>query len=172
MENKNYKEYLKDITTFIFDIDGVMTPCQILVTTEGELLRSMNVRDGFALKQAVNKGYNVCIITGGTNQGTKIRFNDLGIYDIYMGNNRKMEPLNDYISKKNIKPKNILYMGDDIPDVLPMKTVGLPTCPQDAVPEVKNIAKYISHRNGGLGAVRDVIEQVLKVQGNWDEELR
>jgi len=105
MENKNYKEYLKDITTFIFDIDGVMTPCQILVTTEGELLRSMNVRDGFALKQAVNKGYNVCIITGGTNQGTKIRFNDLGIYDIYMGNNRKMEPLNDYISKKNIKPE-------------------------------------------------------------------
>lgn len=89
-----------------------------------------------------------------------------------MGNNRKMEPLNDYISKKNIKPENILYMGDDIPDVLPMKTVGLPTCPQDAVTEVKNIAKYISHRNGGLGAVRDVIEQVLKVQGNWDEELR
>ncbi|MDO4880992.1 MAG: HAD-IIIA family hydrolase [Capnocytophaga sp.] len=172
MENKNFKEYLKDINTFIFDIDGVMTSCHILVNTQGELLRTMNVRDGFALKQAVNKGYNICIITGGTNEGARIRFNDLGIFDVYMGNNHKMIPFNDYISKKNINPDHILYMGDDIPDVLPMKAVGLPTCPQDAVPEVKKVAKYISHKNGGYGAVRDVIEQVLKVQGNWDEELR
>lgn len=171
MEDKNYKEYLNQITTFIFDIDGVMTPSHILVTTQGELLRPMNVKDGFAIKQAVKKGYNVCIITGGTNEGTRIRFRDLGVTDMYMGNNYKIESYQEYITKYNILPENILYMGDDIPDVLPMKAVGLPTCPQDAVPEVKKIAKYISHLTGGNGCVRDVIEQVMKVQGTWEEEL-
>lgn len=171
MEIKSYKEELQNITTFIFDIDGVMTTGEVLVTTSGELLRPMSVKDGFALKQAVTKGYNVCIITGGNNQGTKIRFEELGITDIFMGNNYKMEPLNEYMALKNISPNEILYMGDDIPDVLPMKTVGMPTCPQDAVAEVKKVAKYVSHKNGGKGCVRDVIEQVMKVQNKWDEFL-
>lgn len=169
---ENYKQYLNKITTFIFDIDGVMTPSHILVTTEGELLRPMNVKDGFAVKQAVNKGFNVCIITGGNNQGVRLRFLDLGVKDIYMGNNYKTEPFQDYISKYQINPENVLYMGDDIPDVLVMKRVGLPTCPKDAAPEVKKVAKYISDKKGGAGCVRDVIEQTLKVQGKWDEFLQ
>lgn len=168
---KNVKEYFNDVDTFIFDIDGVMTPSHILVTTQGELLRPMNVKDGFALKQAIRKGYRVCIITGGNNEGTRIRFQDLGITDIYMGNHFKTEALNDYIQKYNINLEKVLYMGDDIPDVLPMRMVGFPTCPQDAVPEVKKISKYISDRNGGYGCVRDVIEQVMRVQGTWDEVL-
>lgn len=171
MEEKSYKEFLKNITTFVFDIDGVMTPSHILVTTQGELLRPMNVKDGFAVKQAIKHGFKVCIITGGTNEGTRIRFQDLGVTDIYMGNNYKTEPLNEFIHTYNINPENILYMGDDIPDVAPMKKIGMPTCPQDAVPEVKRVAKYISHLNGGYGCVRDVIEQVMKVQGKWEEEL-
>lgn len=171
MSEINYKTLLKNIKTFIFDIDGVMTPSHILVTTQGELLRPMNIKDGFALKQAIKKGYNVCIITGGNNEGTRIRFRDLGITDIYMGNNYKMEPFKEYLELYHIDPQQVLYMGDDIPDVLPMKEVGLPTCPQDAVAEVKKISKYVSHQKGGYGCVRDVIEQVMKVQGTWEEEL-
>jgi len=163
MDNKNYKELLKDITTFIFDIDGVLTQCQVLVTNEGDLLRSFNVKDGYAIKQAINQGYRIAIITGGNNIGTRLRFEQLGVTDVYMANHLKIEPLKDYMDKYNLHPKEILYMGDDIPDVAPMKLVGLPTCPQDAVPEVKAVARYISHLGGGQGCVREVIEQVMKV---------
>jgi len=164
---KSYKEYLKNIDTFIFDVDGVFTDSSILITEDGEMLRKMNVKDGYALKTALQKGYNVCIITGGTNEGVKIRLQGLGVKDIYMGAHHKQEPLTDYLSKQTIKAENALYMGDDLPDIPPMKMVGLPTCPQDAVPEVKAVAKYISHKNGGNACVRDVIEQVLKVRGDW-----
>ncbi len=164
---KNYKEYLEDITTFVFDVDGVFTDGGLLITAEGELLRKMSVKDGYALKTALQKGYNVCIITGGTNEGVRQRLAGLGVPDIYMGAHHKAEPLQEYLENNNIDPKNVLYMGDDLPDIPPMLKVALPTCPQDAVPEVKAIAKYISHKNGGDACVRDVIEQVLKVRGDW-----
>ncbi|MDF4203225.1 HAD-IIIA family hydrolase [Maribacter sp. SA7] len=164
---KSYKEYLKDITTFIFDVDGVFTDGSLLVTSEGELLRKMSVKDGYALKVALKKGYNVCIITGGTNEGVRIRLKALGVTDIYMGAHYKMDALEEYIGINHIEPENILYMGDDIPDIPPMKAVALATCPQNAVAEVKSVSQYISHINGGNGCVRDVIEQVLKVRGDW-----
>jgi 3-deoxy-D-manno-octulosonate 8-phosphate phosphatase (KDO 8-P phosphatase) len=167
MEDKSYKEYLNHITTFIFDVDGVLTDASLHVTNTGELLRTMNVRDGFALKFAVNAGYNVAIISAGTNNGVKIRLEGLGINTVHLGAHNKLEIYNDYILANNIKPENVLYMGDDIPDYQVMKLVGLPCCPQDAVPEIKSVAKYISHNKGGEGAVRDVIEQVLKVQDKW-----
>ncbi|NRB61174.1 MAG: HAD-IIIA family hydrolase [Winogradskyella sp.] len=167
-ENKSYKEYLIDITTFIFDVDGVLTDGTITVTTSGEMLRTMNIKDGFALKTGVDAGFNVCIISGGSNEGVRKRLAGLGIKDIYLGAHNKIEQLNEYMEKHNIKTSQILYMGDDIPDFPVMKLVGLPCCPQDAVPEIKAISKYISHKNGGKGAVRDVIEQVLKVQGKWN----
>lgn len=167
MEEKNYKEYLNHITTFIFDVDGVLTDCNVLVTTTGELLRNMNVKDGFALKFAVNAGYNVAIISAGTNEGVKLRLESLGIKDVYLGAYDKIKQFETYIKNNNINPENILYMGDDVPDYPVMKVVGLPTCPQDAIPEIKGISKYISHKKGGEGAARDVIEQVLKVQGKW-----
>src|SRR5690606_29764660 len=157
----------KDITTFVFDVDGVFTDVSILITTSGEMLRKMSVKDGYALKTAIQKGYNVCIISGGTNEGVSERLRGLGVTDIYMGAHHKEEPLSEYLDIYGIKPENVLYMGDDLPDIPPMLKVAMPTAPQNAVPEVKAVAKYVSHRNGGDGCVRDVIEQVMKVRYDW-----
>jgi 3-deoxy-D-manno-octulosonate 8-phosphate phosphatase (KDO 8-P phosphatase) len=109
----------------------------------------------------------MCIISGGTNKNIRKRFESLGIKEIHLGSENKIEQLNSFIKKYNIDKKNILFMGDDIPDIPILKTVGLPCCPQDATPEVKKLCSYVSHKNGGMGAVRDVIEQVMKIQNNW-----
>lgn len=167
-DDKSYKEYLANITTFIFDVDGVLTDGTITVTTDGELLRNMNIKDGFALKTAIDAGFNVCVISGGSNEGVRIRLAALGIKTIYLGVHDKIEQLNAYMNRHNISTTQVLYMGDDIPDYPVMELVGLPCCPQDAVPEIKSISKYVSHKSGGKGAVRDVIEQVLKVQNKWN----
>lgn len=163
----SYKELLNDITTFIFDVDGVLTDSTVHITPNGEMLRTMNIRDGFAMKAAIESGYNVCIISGGNNEGVRIRLKNLGITDIHLAAPNKVETFKEYIELYNIKPEHVLYMGDDIPDFHVMKLVGLPTCPQDAAQEIKAISKYISHKNGGKGAVREIIEQVMKVQGKW-----
>ena len=165
--NKNYKEILNHITTFIFDVDGVLTDSSVHVTPTGEMLRIMNIRDGFAMKAAVESGYHVCIISGGNNEGVRIRLKNLGITDIHLASPNKVDTFKEYTELYNIKAEEVLYMGDDIPDYHVMKLVGLPTCPQDASPEIKTISTYISHKDGGRGAVRDVIEQVMKVQGKW-----
>lgn len=167
MEEKSYKEYLHDITTFIFDVDGVLTDGNVIVTTEGQLLRRMNIKDGYALKTAVDNGYHVCIISGGSNEGVRLRLRGLGVTNIYLGVSDKIEQLEEFMDVYDVDPKNVLYMGDDIPDLYVMQKVGLPCCPQDAAPEIKSICKYVSHKNGGRGAARDVIEQVMKVQGKW-----
>lgn len=159
---------MNDITTFIFDVDGVLTDGMVHVTPEGEILRHMNIRDGFAIKAALESGYNVCIISGGKNEGVRIRLRNLGVTDIYLGSPDKVETFKVYTDIYRIKPEQVLYMGDDIPDYHVMQLVGLPTCPQDASPEIKSISNYISHVNGGKGAARDVIEQVMKVQGKWN----
>jgi 3-deoxy-D-manno-octulosonate 8-phosphate phosphatase (KDO 8-P phosphatase) len=166
-DDKSYKEYLEHISTFVFDVDGVLTDGTISVTTNGELLRKMNIKDGYALKTAVNAGFKVCVISGGSNEGVRSRLRGLGITDIYLGTHHKKEQLEEYMDIYDIDPKNVLFMGDDIPDFPAMKIVGLPCCPQDAVPEIKAICKYVSHKNGGQGAARDVIQQVLKVQNKW-----
>ena len=164
---KSYKEIMNDITTFILGVDGVLTDSSVHITPKGEMLRVMNIRDGFAMKAALESGYNVCIISGGNNEGVRIRLRNLGITDIYLGSPDKVETFKEYCEIYNIKPEQVLYMGDDIPDYHVMQLVGLPTCPQDSSPEIKAISNYISHKNGGKGAVRDVIEQVMKVQGKW-----
>ena len=164
---KSYKEIMNDITTFIFDVDGVLTDGSVHITETGEMQRIMNIRDGFAMKAALESGYNVCIISGGNNAGVRIRLENLGLKEIHLSAPDKVFTFNEYIKKYNLKAENVLYMGDDIPDYHVMKLVGLSTCPQDAVPEIKAISGYISHVNGGRGAVRDVIEQVMKVQGKW-----
>jgi 3-deoxy-D-manno-octulosonate 8-phosphate phosphatase (KDO 8-P phosphatase) len=168
---KSYKEIMPEITTFIFDVDGVLTNGEVTITTNGELIRNMNTKDGFALKTAVLEGFNVCIISGGNNEGVRTRLNGLGVQDIYLGTHHKIEQFETYINSKNINPENILYMGDDIPDYLVMKKVGLPSCPKDAVPEIQEISLYVSQKKGGKGCVRDVIEQVLKVQGKWHKNF-
>jgi 3-deoxy-D-manno-octulosonate 8-phosphate phosphatase (KDO 8-P phosphatase) len=164
---KSYKELMNDISTFIFDVDGVLTDSSVLVTTEGEILRTMNIRDGYAMKAAVESGYNVCIISGGSNEGVRVRLRKLGITDIHLGTPDKVETFKEYTELYSINPEHVLYMGDDIPDYHVMKLVGLSSCPQDACSEIKSISNYISHKNGGKGAARDVIEQVMKVQGKW-----
>ncbi len=164
---KSYKEILNHITTFILDVDGVLTDGTVHVAPNGEMLREMHIRDGFAMKAAIESGYHVCIISGGSNEGVRIRLRNLGITDIHLGTPNKVETFNEYIELYDIKAENVAYMGDDIPDFHVMKLVGLPSCPQDASPEIKAISKYISHKNGGKGAVRDLIEQVMKVQGKW-----
>ncbi|HLV51713.1 MAG TPA: HAD-IIIA family hydrolase [Flavobacterium sp.] len=169
--SKSYKEYMNEINTFIFDVDGVLTDGTIHVTQDGELLRTMNIRDGYALKAAVEKGYNVCVISGGSNEGVRTRLRNLGVFDIHLGVADKVAVYEEYLHVNNIKPHQVLYMGDDLPDFWVMKKAGLPTCPQDAAPEIKHLSKYISHINGGRGAVRDVIEQVMKVQDRWLEHF-
>lgn len=171
MEDKSYKEYLHNITTLIFDVDGVLTNGMLTITASGELLRHMNVKDGYAMKLALKQGYNICIISGGTNEGVKTRLNALGIKDVFLGAHQKVKPLTQYLTDNNIKKENVLYMGDDMPDIPVMELVGLPCCPQDAVNEVKAASKYISHKLGGNGCARDVIEQVLKVQGKWNADF-
>ncbi|MBO6607532.1 HAD-IIIA family hydrolase [Psychroserpens sp.] len=168
MDDKSYKEYLEHITTFIFDVDGVLTDGTVTIMTNGDMLRRMNIKDGYALKTAKDAGFNICIISGGSNLGVQKRLEGLGITDIYLGAHNKIEQYNDYLETNDISADQVLYMGDDIPDIPVMKLVGLATCPQDAVPEVKAVSKYISHRHGGKGAVRDIIEQVMKVQDKWD----
>nr|WP_315144340.1 HAD-IIIA family hydrolase [uncultured Flavobacterium sp.] len=168
---KSYKEIMNTITTFVFDVDGVLTDGSVFVNNSGEMLRTMNIRDGYALKTAIDCGYNVCIISGGSNEGVRVRLRNLGITDIHLGTPDKVATFDEYTDVYSILPEQVLYMGDDIPDYLVMQLVGLPTCPQDACPEIKGISKYISHKNGGKGAVRDVIEQVMKVQGKWMESF-
>jgi len=167
MKEKSYKEIMPEITTFMFDVDGVLTDGIISVQTNGEMTRSMNTKDGYALITAAKMGYKICIISGGDNEGVRKRLEGLGITDIYLGAHDKMLQYNEFITQHNINPEHILYMGDDIPDFPVMEKVGLATCPKDAVPEIQNISHYISQKKGGKGCVRDVIEQVLKVQGKW-----
>ena len=165
---KSYKELMPQITTFILDVDGVLTDGKVTIFPDGQLIRTMNIRDGYALKVAVEKGFNVCIISGGTNEAVKSRLKNLGITDIYLGAHQKVDQLEDYLKNYNIQPENVLYMGDDIPDYPVMKIIGLPTCPKDAVPEIQNVSLYVSPKKGGNGCVRDVIEQVMKVQDKWE----
>ncbi len=161
---------LKKIKAFIFDVDGVLSCQTIHMSAQGEPLRTANIHDGYALNLAVKHGYGVCLITGGNTQAVRLRYESLGISDIYMNSGIKMNDYLDYIRKTGYEPEEIIYVGDDIPDYNVMKEVGLPIAPMDAAPEIKKIAKYISSRNGGHGVARDVIEQVLKVQGNWMSE--
>lgn len=165
---KSYKVYLKDIRVFVFDVDGVLTDGSVLITSQGEQLRKMSISDGYALKSALQKGYYVCAISGGNNPGVKERLRDLGVTDIYLNIRHKGDQLQEYLEINGLDPDTVMYMGDDIPDIPAMQQVALPACPQNAAPEVKEICKYVSHKSGGEGCVRDIIEQVLKVRGDWN----
>ncbi|WP_298650803.1 HAD hydrolase family protein [uncultured Proteiniphilum sp.] len=161
---------LKKIKAFIFDIDGVLSRQTLPISSEGEPLRTINIRDGYALNLAVRCGYGVAIITGGNTLSVRVRYESLGVKDIYMKSKTKIDEYQHYISKSSYKPEEIIYVGDDIPDYRVMCEVGLAVAPLDAAPEIKKIAKYISPVKGGEGVARDVIEQVLKVQGHWMSE--
>jgi len=167
---KIFKAELHHIKHFVFDVDGVMTDGTVSIDANGELIRTMNVKDGYALKVALQSGYGIGIITGGTNKAVKDRLKALGITDIFMGAHDKATVLKEYMEDYGINPEQTLYMGDDLPDLPAMQLCRLATCPQDAVPEIKEKADYVSHILGGKGCVRDVIEQVLKVNGHWNND--
>ncbi len=168
---KNYKQLLPNIKTFIFDVDGVLTDGKILIHSDGELLRSFDTKDGYAIKCALLKGFKIAIITGGRNEAVRERFKELGVFDIYLGAHHKLDAYQDLMDNYDLKAEEILYIGDDIPDIPVMEKVGLGCCPADAVPDVKARADYISHKKGGKGCVRELIEQVLRVQGKWSLDI-
>jgi 3-deoxy-D-manno-octulosonate 8-phosphate phosphatase (KDO 8-P phosphatase) len=163
----NIKQIFNNITTFIFDCDGVITDGHVLMTPQGDFLRSMNSKDSFALQHAIKQGYNVAIITGGSSQYLVDSMKLLGITDVYLRAYDKLSVYNDYVTERNITNAQVLYMGDDLPDYPVLQQVAAKTCPHNAVHEVRAICNYISTQRGGNGAVRDVIEQVLRTQGKW-----
>lgn len=165
MSSINYD--LTKIKAFVFDVDGVLS-CEVIpLSPEGDPMRTVNIKDGYALQLAVKKGYKIAIITGGYTEAVRIRFSRLGIEDIYMKSAIKIHDFNDFIAKHGLKHEEIMYAGDDIPDYDVMKLAGLAVAPADAAPEIKSIAAYISSRKGGEGVARDIIEQTLKAQGQW-----
>lgn len=158
---------MNHITTFVFDVDGVLTDGSIIITSDGQQLRNMNIKDGYALQLAVKKGYMVAIISGGTNEGVRMRLNGLGIHNIYLGASDKVEALKDLMYSYSLKTEEILYMGDDVPDFEVMQMCGMAASPADAAEDIKRICHYVSPKNGGQGCVRDVIEQTMRVQNKW-----
>lgn len=161
---------LSQIKAFIFDVDGVLTDGLVHVTETGEQLRRFSIKDGYALQLAVKRGFPIAIISGGRSQSVVSRLKGLGIQDIYIGVDNKIDAFEEFLLIRDLQPEQILYMGDDIPDHPVMQKVGLPVCPADAAEEIKSISKYISPIKGGAGCVRDVIEKVLKVQDLWMDE--
>jgi len=163
----SYKKALQNITTFIFDVDGVLTDGSVILDSAGEMVRTMNTKDGFALQHAIKKGYNVCIITGGNSVMVKKRLEHLGIKDVFLAAHEKMEIFNNYLSNNNIESHKVLYMGDDLPDYPCLEAAGIGACPNDSAVEIREISNYISHIKGGKGCVRDVIEQTLRLHNKW-----
>lgn len=158
---------LSRIKAMVFDVDGVLSTEIMPLSPEGDPVRTVNVKDGYALQLAVKNGLKVCIITGAKVASVSKRFVGLGINDVYIASSIKVNDFSDFVNKYNLRYEEILYMGDDIPDYQVMVMCGLPCCPADAVVEIKFISKYISPYNGGCGCVRDVVEQVMKVHGKW-----
>ncbi|PWV50803.1 HAD family hydrolase [Chitinophaga sp. S165] len=169
----NILSLFKPISTFVFDVDGVLTDGTVQLLPNGEQSRKMNIRDGYALQLAVKKGYRIAIISGGRSESVVSRLQGLGIKDIYTGVLDKQEKLQDYVFENDLRWEEIIFMGDDIPDYRAMQLVGLPVCPADAAPEIKSICRYVSPINGGNGCVREIIEKVLKLNDHWmmDEEI-
>lgn len=169
-----FKDELKKVEAFVFDVDGVLSKDVLTVGRTGVLQRTANVKDGFVIRNAVKMGFPIAIITGGVSNRLKLRYKQLGVNHYYQGVRDKVKSLNDFLEKVSIKPEHVLFMGDDLVDYRIMLAVGLPTCPADAAPDIVTISKYVSDKNGGEGCVRDVIEQTLRAQGKWftDEMLK
>jgi len=162
-----FKDDIREVRAFLFDVDGVLSEDVSPLDEEGDPLRTANVKDGYAIRRALSAGFIIGIITGGTQKRVKLRYRKLGVLHFYDNSPQKTVCLDDFLSVTGMSPGHILYMGDDLPDIPVMVRVGIPTCPADAVPEIKAIARYVSDRKGGRGCVRDVIEQVMRAQDKW-----
>lgn len=162
-----FKERLKNIKAFIFDVDGVLSLDTTSLDENGDPMRTANIKDGFAIRYALKNGFQIAIITGANTARVRLRYSKLGVEYIYLNSFNKTECLDDFTVKTGIAENEILYMGDDLVDFGIMKKVGIATCPIDAVPEIKGISQYISDKRGGEGCARDVIEQVMRSQQKW-----
>jgi len=163
----NFKEDLQKVRAFVFDVDGVFTDGKLYLFGQDEFVRAMNIKDGYAVRYAIDKGYPIGIISGGNSRAVHERFRKLGVTDIYLNTHDKKNKLEEFYFQYDLDPSSILFMGDDIPDYQVMQQCGIPTCPSDAAEEIKALSSYISDFKGGQGCVRDVIEQVLRLQGKW-----
>ncbi|MDR1725874.1 MAG: HAD hydrolase family protein [Bacteroidales bacterium] len=166
----NYKAKLHNIKAFVFDYDGVLSDGTIWVANENHLVRSGNVKDGYALQYALKKGYYIAIVSGGKGDSIEARMKMLGIEDVFLGSHKKKEIFLNYLKMRKLSADEVLFMGDDIPDYDVMIEAGIATCPADAAEEIKQVADYISFKKGGDGCVRDIIEQVLRLQNKWFHE--
>lgn len=158
---------LSKIKAFVFDVDGVLSPSVIPLSKDGTPMRMANIKDGYAIQLAMKSGYKMAIITGGDSESVKIRFSALGIKDIYLKASEKLKIFLSWMKDNNLKPEEVIYMGDDIPDLKCMRACGLPCAPRDAAWEARETALYVSTFDGGYGCARDVIEQVMKAQSKW-----
>ena len=165
-----FKDELKKVKAFVFDVDGVLSKDVLPIGRTGVLQRTANVKDGFIIRNAIKAGFQIAIITGGKSNRIRLRYTYLGVKHYYQGVRDKVKCLNDFLQKVSLQADEVLFMGDDIVDFRIMKEVGIPTCPADAVPDIIAISKYVSDKNGGEGCVRDVIEQTLRAQGKWFTE--
>lgn len=167
---ENYRTKLKDISTFIFDFDGVLSDGKIYVQPDGDMMRATDVKDGYALQYALRKGYHVAVISGGYSESMRLRYRDFHGMDIYLKVRDKVEAFKEYLKRYNLTPEEVMFVGDDIPDYKVMMMAGLKCCPANAAREIRDMADYVSACDGGRGCVRDVIEQTLKAQGKWFED--
>lgn len=161
---------LKKIKALVFDVDGVLSRETISMYPSGEPMRTVNIKDGYALQLAVKAGYHVAIITGARTEAVRVRYQGLGIKDIYIGASIKRDCFEELLTMYELQPDEVMYMGDDIPDYEVMQMCGLPCCPADAAHEIKALSVYISPQSGGEGCGRDVIEQIMRAQGKWMDE--
>ena len=166
----NLIDKFKLVTTFVLDVDGVLTDGTVYIFDNGEQVRRMNIKDGFALQLAVKKGYRLLVISGGNSPAVVTRLTKLGITDIFMNVLDKRQMILQYMQDHGLNKEQVLYMGDDIPDYAAMKVVGMPVAPADAAHEIRKAAVYIASARGGKGCVREVIEKVLKLNGHWELE--
>lgn len=158
---------LTKIRAIIFDIDGVLSAETITLAPDGQPLRTVNIKDGYAIQLAVKSGLRIAIMTGGKVEAVKVRYEGLGVQDIYLGCAVKIKTYEAFLDKYSLTDEEVMYMGDDIPDLEVMRRVGCPVCPSDACTEIQEASLYVSHLKGGYGCGRDVIEQTLRAQGQW-----
>lgn len=163
----NYKTKLRDVKLLVFDVDGVISDGVVYLDADGEMMRNCHVRDSLAMKLALDAGLEILIISAGNSKKVEERMYYLGVEHVKMGCYKKFEELSKFCSEHGYDLDNVLYMGDDLPDYECLANVGVATCPHNAVVEIRSIADYISHIDGGLGCVRDIVEQTLRVQGKW-----
>ncbi len=168
MERANFKTLLKGLKGLLFDVDGVLTDNRILLLESGELARSMSIRDGYALERAIQQGLSVGAISGGAYDPIQTRLSELGVHEVHLGVENKIESFHGFLDRNRLKAEEVLYMGDDVPDIEVLKKAGSPACPYDAVHEVRSICGFVSNRKGGEGCVRDVVEQTLRAKGLWN----